>query len=85
MIHQHNGVAIHLYDLKAVRMEYEGVGGYLIFEFNNAIISVEELESGNFVDRSYRNEPVSQFYDDLIDLRDNFKTWVEVWSEFVIS
>ena len=85
MIHQHNGIAIHLYDLKAIRMEQQGEGGQLIFEFINAIILREELEGGRWVERSYRNEPVIQYYDDMVDLDENFKIWVEVWNDFVVS
>lgn len=81
----HNGIAIHLYDLKAIRMEPQEDGGHLIFEFNNAIILMEELESGRWVERSYRNEPVLQYYEDMVDVDANFKIWVEVWNDFVVN
>lgn len=78
MIHQHNGIAIHLYDLKAIRMEQQGEGGHRIFEFINAIILREQLESGRWVEQSYRNEPVIPYHDDMVDLDENFKIWFEV-------
>ncbi|WP_128414255.1 hypothetical protein [Chryseobacterium sp. Leaf394] len=85
MIHHHNGIAISFYDLKALRMEHAGEGGYLIFEFNNAIVYEEDSENGKLMERSYRNEPVSQYYDDVLELQDSFNTWIQVWAEFLLN
>ncbi|KQS91929.1 hypothetical protein ASG21_05585 [Chryseobacterium sp. Leaf394] len=66
-------------------MEHAGEGGYLIFEFNNAIVYEEDSENGKLMERSYRNEPVSQYYDDVLELQDSFNTWIQVWAEFLLN
>lgn len=83
MIHEHNGIAISLYSLKALRTELSGEGGFLIFEFDNALVRLENDETGKWVERSYRNEPLSQFYDDVLDLQESFDAWIGVWNNFV--
>jgi len=85
MIYEHNGIAISFYDLKALKTELSAEGGYLIFEFNNALIRREELESGRWVDCSYRNEPVSQYYDNGLELKQSFDIWIKAWSDFIME
>lgn len=56
MVHHHNGIAISLYELKAIRREFADEGGYLIFELNNALSLIEDMETGQWVERSHQNE-----------------------------
>ncbi len=83
MVYEHNGLSLCLYDLKAIRKEYTEDGGHLIFEFKNAILNAEDIESGKLILNSYQNEPVSQFYDDIGFLNDSYNTWIAVWSELI--
>lgn len=83
MVHHHNGIAISLYELRAIRREFADEGGYLIFEFNNALSLIEDMDTGQWVERSHQNEPVSQYYDDPLDLQESFDAWIQVWNDFV--
>ena len=85
MIYQHNGIAVNLYSLKVIRIEKTEESGYLVFEFDNAIIAVLKDETDELLDGSYRNEPFSQYYEDIGALEADFKIWVDAWNEAVIS
>ena len=85
MIYQHNGIAVNLYSLKVIRIEKTEEGGYLVFEFDNAIIAVLKDETDELLDGSYRNEPFFYFFEDIGALEADFKIWVDAWNEAVVS
>ena len=84
MVHHHNGIAVFLPHLKAIRREFAKYGGYLIFEFDNVLFLSSEKVEGEWQDGSYRNEPVSRYYEDPLELQSDFDAWIKIWSDSFI-
>lgn len=83
MIYEHGGLALNLFNIKAVKKEVTGREGRLVFEFHNMIRSVER-EAGRDVweDYSYENASVIQHFDNLADLELHYEEWVNLWMGF---
>ena len=82
MVYEHGGLALNLFKLKAIKMEKDKHGGYLVFEFHNFVREIEVKKgSGIWEDRSYENSPVSQYFDNWADLELHYHEWTGLWFE----
>lgn len=83
MIYDHGGIALNLFNLKAVKKEINGHDGKLVFEFHNMIRSAETTAgSGIFEDKSYSNASITQYFEDLTDLELHYQEWLGIWTQF---
>lgn len=85
MVHHHNGIAVCLPNLKAIRREFAEYGGYLIFEFNNVLFLSADRVAGQWQDSSYRNEPMSHYYEDPLELQSDFDAWIKIWNDYLLK
>ncbi|MFC0345933.1 hypothetical protein [Epilithonimonas hispanica] len=87
MIASYKGLAVSLSSLKAIKSEISGEGGFLLFEFNNVLIELDDpdnrQEDIDFL--SFRNEPVTQYFDDVLDLKESFSWWVKAWNSYELK
>lgn len=83
MIYEHDGLALNLFQIKAIKKERRKKGGVLVFEFYNTIMNVEtSLNSGVWEKRSFPNASVSQNFDDSDNLEIAYHEWVGLWQGF---
>ena len=83
MIFDHGGLALNLFELKAVKKQITDRGGFLIFEFHNIIRNTEVRYNSNiWEDRSFENADITQYFEDRIDLELHYQEWVGIWQQW---
>lgn len=83
MIYEHGGLALNLFNIKAVKKEVTAKGGCIVFEFHNMIRSVETIADSNvWEDRAFENASITQYFEDSTDLQLHYEEWVGIWTQW---